>query len=99
MICLAGWLWHLLPQEIKRRQLVRSFFVDIKIDIVTSSLGRPKSVKAARREQLILRDFVEQFLGIIKELACLGADRWIVENRRIASTQFPRVKEGRPIDE
>src|ERR1700730_18161961 len=98
MIRLAGRFLHLLPQKIKRRQLVPAFFVDIKIDIVTRGICGPESKSATRLECLFKNNLVEQFLRVIKKFARLFANYRIVENRRITSAQFPSVKEGRPID-
>src|SRR5205814_10456626 len=98
MICLLGWFLHLMAPKIERRELFRSRFVRIKIGIVAHGVCRPKSVNSSRRERIFCDDRVEKFLRVIKKLARLFANYRIIEDRRITSTQFPGVKERRPID-
>src|SRR2546423_6152948 len=61
-------------------------------------MRRPKSEDAARDERFVGGDLLENFLGVFEQLARLVSDYWIIKDCRISPTQFPNVKERRPID-
>ncbi len=63
------------------------------------ALRGPECVNAASSQKLLRANSLEEFLGVIEKFPRLFADGWVVEDRRIASAQFPRVKKRRPIDE
>ena len=48
MIELAGWFFHLLPQEMKGRETLGARFIRVDLDIVTNGLRRPESENTAR---------------------------------------------------
>src|SRR5262249_43991450 len=89
---------HLLTQKIERRDFFSPPVIAVNLDIVADSARRPKRVNAARHQEIFRGDAFEKFLRIIEKFACLFAGFWIVENRRITSSQFPRMKKGRPVD-
>src|SRR5262249_42912198 len=98
MIKLSRRLLHLLTQKIKRGDFFTAGVVSVDKKVVTCGVGGPKSVNAARDEKIFRCDALKEFLGIIKKFARFLADLWVVENRRVTATQFPRVKKRRPID-
>ena len=50
-------------------------------------------------QQLAADDFIEQPLGVGEEFARFFAVLFVLENRRVATTQFPGVEERSPVDE
>jgi hypothetical protein len=68
------------------------------MNIVANRVCRPKSMNAARNQQILRNNLIEKFLRIVEKFARLLANLGIVENRRITTAQFPRMKEWRPID-
>src|SRR5439155_2142503 len=99
MIRLSRRFLHLLTQEIKAGDFLRARFVSININIVADSACRPQSMNAARDQQVLRENVIKKCLCIIEQFARLFANFGVVENRRITTTQFPRMKERRPIDE
>ena len=91
-------LVHLLPQKIECGEFLSSCFISVKIDIVTNGVCRPKSMDAARREQIPCGGLFEEFLPVVEKFARLFADYRILKYRRVTAAQFPDVKEGRPVD-
>ena len=89
----------LLSQQVESRQLARSIAIAIDDDVVLLACRRPESVDAARRQQLLLDDPIEERLRVAVELARRGAVLRVIENRREASLQLPRREEERPVDE
>src|SRR5204863_7231092 len=98
MIELARGLLHLLPQKIEYREFLSSRLIDVKIDIVTDGVCRPKSMDAARSQQIPGDDLFEEFLRVVEKFARLFTDHRIIKYRRVTAAQFPDVKEGRPVD-
>src|SRR5437879_3960441 len=98
VIELADRLWHLLAQEVKRRQLIVAGVADVELDIVTNRVRQPKPVDAARRKRILGDDLIQQFLRILEKFTRLRANRRIVKDCRIPPAQLPRVKERRPVD-
>src|SRR5438132_10815519 len=99
MIRLSRRFLHLRKQEIKAGDFLRARFVSININIVADSACRPQSMNAARDQQVLRENVIKKCLCIIEQFARLFANFGVVENRRITTTQFPRMKERRPIDE
>src|SRR5438046_3947945 len=98
MIELSGWLLHLLTQKIKRGDFFRANVIGVDMNVVADGVCGPKSVNAARDEQIFRYDSLKQLLRIIEKFARFFADLWVVQNRRVAATQFPRMKKRRPVD-
>ena len=98
MIELARGLLHLLPQKIEYREFLSSRLIDVKIDIVTDGVCRPKSMDAARSQQILGDNLFEKFLRVVEKFARLFTDHRIIKYRRVTAAQFPDVKEGRPVD-
>src|SRR5207237_5122895 len=84
-------LWHLRAQETKTRAGFRKF------DIVAVRASRPEAKDAARGQQLLSGDFIQDSFGVIEKLPRLFTNFRIVEDCRISPTQFPDVKKWRPI--
>src|SRR5436309_1463955 len=98
MIELARRLLHLLTQKIKRDDLFSAGVITVNVDIVADGVCPPKCVNAARDQEIFRYDPLNKFLRIIEKFAGLFADFWVVQNGRVTPTQFPRMKERRPID-
>src|SRR4030095_6281575 len=98
MIELARRLLHLLAQKIKRGDFFTANVVSMDMNVVADGACGPKSVTPARNQEIFRCNAPEEFLRIIENFACLFADLWIVENRRVSPTQFPRMKKRRPVD-
>src|SRR5438552_17959386 len=96
MIELPRRLVHLLPQKIECGEFLSSCFISVKIDIVTNGVCRPKSMDAARREQIPCGGLFEEFLLVVEKFARLFADYRILKYRRVTAAQFSEVKEERP---
>src|SRR4029077_10645664 len=98
MIELSSRLLHLLTQKIKRSDFFSADVISVNLNIIPDGVGRPKSVNAARHQEIFRRNALKEFLRVSKKFARFFADLWVVENRRVTATQFPRVKERRPVD-
>src|ERR1044072_7020875 len=68
------------------------------MNVVAAGVGRPKTIGAARFQEIFRCNAPEEFLCIIEKFTRLFTDFLVVENRRITTAQFPRMKKGRPID-
>src|SRR5260221_676804 len=98
MIELTRRFIHLLTKHVEHRQHVAPRFVAVYLDIVTGTIGRPEPVNSFGSDKATVHDVLKEFLCIFKQLVSLGTHRWIVENRRESSTQFPSMEKWRPID-
>src|SRR5206468_7493723 len=98
MIPLSGRLLHLLPQKIKSGDFFSAGVISVNLDIVPGGVCGPKSVNAARDQEIFCCNALEEFLRIIEKFASLFAHLWVVEDRWVTATQFPRMKERRPVD-
>src|ERR1043166_1681481 len=68
------------------------------MNVVADGVGRPKTIGAARFQEIFRCNAPEEFLCIIEKFTRLFTDFLVVENRRITTAQFPRMKKRRPID-
>ena len=68
-------------------------------DVLALAVGGEEAADAAELERVGGYDFGEEGLGVVEKFLRLGAAIRIFENRRVAATQFPSVKERRPVDE
>src|ERR1700750_1479464 len=98
MIELCRRLLHLLTQKIKRGDLFSAGLTSVNTNVVPDGVCGPKSVNAARDQEILRCNALEEFLRIIEKFARLFAHLWIVEDRRVTSAQFPRMKKRRPVD-
>src|SRR3954468_10062506 len=98
MVELTGRLLHLLTQKIKGGDFFSAVLVSVNINVVADGICRPKSVNAARCQEIFRCNALKKFLRISEQSARLSADLWVIENRRVTSTQFPRMEKRRPID-
>src|SRR6476659_534248 len=98
MIELPRRFWHLLTQKIKRGDFFSAGVISVNMNVVPGGVCGPKSVNAARDQEIFRCNALQEFLRIIEKFARLFAHLWVVEDRRVTSTQFPRMKERRPID-
>ena len=98
MIELSGRLLHLLTQKIKRGDFFSAGVISVNMNVVADGVCGPKSVNAARDQEIFRCNALEEFLRIIEKFARFFAHLWVVEDRRVTATQFPRMKERRPID-
>ena len=73
--------------------------VGVELDIVADRAGGKEAVDAARGDQVLLDDAIEQRVGFREELARLLALLRVVEDARIDAFQPPGVEERRPVDE
>src|ERR1043166_5216838 len=95
MVELTGLLLHLLAQEVKCGQDMRSGFVRVKLDIVADGMRWEKAVNGASAEQLLGDNLLQQALRVLEELFGFRP----FQDCRITPPQFPGVKKGRPINE
>src|SRR5947207_10771550 len=98
MIELCRRLLHLLTQKIKRGDFFSAGVVSVNMNVVADGVCGPKSVNAARDEEIFRCNALEEFLCIIKKFARFFAHLWVVKDRRVTPAQFPRMKERRPVD-
>ncbi len=74
-------------------------FVDIDSDVVTHTTGGKETVDRIAHHPAFLLHTVQHVPGIGIQFPRLFALDGIVQQRRIATTHFPRVEERAPIDE
>ena len=86
-------LRNLLAQEMKPSQNIRPRFVGVEFHVIADAIGQEESVNASRLKRSAFDDPRQQLLRISEQLARFLAVLRMIENRRIASAQFPRVKE------
>src|SRR5436305_361470 len=98
MVELCRWLLHLLTQKVKSRDFFGAGVIRENMNVVADRVSGPKCVDAPRDEKIFRCDPLKHFLRIIEKFARLFADLWIIENRRVTATQFPRMKKRRPVD-
>ena len=98
MIELPGRLLHLLTQKIKGGDFFSAGVISVNMNVVADCVCGPKSVNAARDQKIFRCNAPKEFLRVIEKFARLFADLWVVKNRRVTATQFPRMKKRRPID-
>ena len=90
---------RLLTQEVEPFEHRPSRGVGIQFDIVLHGGGGEEAIDAARRDQVVRNDLVEQRVGILKKLTRLDALRLVVQNARVDALQAPGVEERGPVDE
>ena len=89
----------LLAQHVEAQDLgAVGPFRAIQHDVVAVGVRRPEAVDAARRDQPLADDAIEQRAGVLVELARRGAVLRMIEDGREASLQLPRREEERPVD-
>src|SRR5205814_7170574 len=98
MIELCWRLLHLLTQKIKRGDFFSAGVISVNMNVVADGVSGPKGVNAARDQEIFRCKALEEFLCIIEKFARFFAHLWVVEDRRVTATQFPRMKERRPVD-
>src|SRR5258705_1350240 len=98
MIELPCRLLHLLTQKIKGGDFFGAGVISVNMDVVADGVCGPKSVNAARDQEIFRCNALEEFLRISEELARFFSHLWVVEDRRVTATQFPRMKKWRPVD-
>src|SRR5215468_5665499 len=98
MIKLSRRLLHLLTQKIKCGDFFGPSVISVEVNIVTDGVCGPKSTNATRDEKIFRCNAFKEFLRIIKKFARLFADLRVFEDRWVTATQFPRMKERRPVD-
>src|SRR4029434_6404203 len=98
MIKLCGRLLHLLTQKIKRGDLFSPGVISVDMNVVADGVCGPKSINAARDQEIFRCNAPEKFLRIIEKFASLFAHLWVIENRRVTATEFPRMKKRCAVD-
>src|SRR5436190_5685239 len=98
MVELCRRLLHLLTQKIKRGDLFSASLISVNMNVVADGVCGPKSVNAARDQEIFRCNALEEFLRISEKFARLFSHLWVVEDRWVTATQFPRMKKRRPID-
>src|SRR5262245_43919835 len=98
MIKLSARFLHLLTQKIKSGGCFSMGVISVDTNVIADGVCGPKCVSAARDEKISCCNALKEFLCIVEQFARLFADLWVVENRWITTTQFPRMKKWRPID-
>src|SRR6266550_5160108 len=95
MIELSRRFLHLLTQKIKRGDFFSANVISVDMNVVADGVCGPKSVNAVRDQEIFRCNAPKEFLRIIEKFASLFAHLWVIENRRITATQFPRSEERR----
>src|SRR3954471_16306735 len=85
MVELTGRLLHLLTQKIKGGDFFSAVLVSVNINVIADGICGPKTINAARCQEIFRCNAVKEFLRIIEKLARLFADLWVIENRRITA--------------
>src|ERR1700736_2938346 len=98
MVKLASRFGHLLTKHMKPCQHFGPRLVGIYFNVVPDAVSRPKSINAPGSEQLSFDDILQQFLCILEQRTGLLSHFRIIENLRETPSQFPGMKERRPID-
>src|SRR4249919_301918 len=98
MIELCRRFLHLLTHKIKRSDFFSASLGSVNMNVVAAGVRGPQSVNAARDQEIFRCDALEEFLRIIEKFARLFTHLWVVEDRWVTATQFPRMKKRRPID-
>src|SRR5437762_12856226 len=98
MIELCRRLLHLLTQKIKGGDFFSPGVISVNMKVVADRVCGPKSVNAARDQEIFRCNALKEFLRIIEKFARFFAHLWVVEDRRVTATQFPRMKKRRPVD-
>ena len=87
---IAAVLLRLLSQEVKMLQHLGPGRVGVQLDVVADGVGRKQAVHAARRDQLLLDDHVEQRVALGEDLARLLAVLFVLEDARVDALSAPR---------
>src|SRR6266446_8588100 len=95
MVELADGFFHLLAQEMKGGKDLCSGFVSVEFDIVANGVGGEEAIDRSHGERFLLDDAAQELLGILEELVGFG----VLQNGRVAATEFPRVEERGPVYE
>src|SRR4029077_2799205 len=98
MIELSRRLLHLLTQKIKGGDFFSAAVVSVNMNVIADCVCGPQSVNAARDQEIFRCNALKEFLRVIEKFARFFAHLWVVEDRRITATQFPRMKKRRPVD-
>src|SRR5882724_1884232 len=98
MIELSRRFLHLLTQKIKCGDFFSANVISVDMNVVADGVCGPKSINAARGQEIFRCNALEEFLRIIEKFASLFAHLWVIENRWITATQFPRMKKRGPVD-
>ena len=85
---------RLLPQETEADLVAMDSVVILDNDIVAVGRRGPEAVDAPRGEQPVADNLVEQLLRVVVQLARSR----LLEDRRVAPLELPRVEEELPVD-
>ena len=96
---LAAFAVGLLAEEVEAVEHLCAGAVGVELDIVADGAGGKEAVDAARGDEVLLDDAIEERVGVGEDLARLRALLRMVEDARVDAFQAPGVEERRPVDE
>jgi hypothetical protein len=89
---LAAFFIRLLTEKVKSIEHLFAFVVRIQFDIVAHGAGGKQSIYAARRDQFLLDDGIQESVAFGKELARLRTLSLVLKNAGINALQPPGVE-------
>src|SRR5207237_9905764 len=92
VIELPGRLVHLLPERVENGQGLAAALVRVELDVIAVAVGWEEAVNAASSEEFLADDFIQELLRVVKKLPSFDPELRIIENRGVASAQFPGME-------
>src|SRR5262249_48392528 len=96
---LASLFVRLLAKEMESVEHFRPAAICVQLHVIAHSIGWKKSIHAARFDQVLLNDEIEELIGFGVVWAGLCATVPVRKDARINALQPPGVKERLPVDE
>ncbi len=96
---LAAFPVSLLTEKVEALLHLGPRVIGVELDVVTHCVGREKAVDAARGDQLLRNDLVEQGIAFGVDLARLRSVLRMLEDAGVNAFESPGVEEGRPVNE
>src|SRR5690554_3097733 len=88
----------LLAQVVQDGEFLFAGLVGVHHNIVAPAIGWPEADHATGTDSLLLNHLLEQFLGVVEQVAGGFSTLGVVENRRVLAGDVPGDKERRPVD-
>lgn len=95
-IRLTGRLFLLLAEAVEDVERLAGLVEDL--DVFAGAGGLPEAHDAARAEEFLGDDFVEESPRVVVKLACFCSDLGIIEECGKAPAQLPGMEEWRPVE-